>query len=139
MRDTAQVVGLAKAGMVEVIPIIQDACLSCSVSGCAKRGRVFTVANPSNLPIICGMMVRVGASKRHQLIQTLVSIVIPLLCAVVSQVAIRYYVAQTQLIVSEGFKAFFLLFCFFISAVVIFFISNKRKLIQSEITEIVDV
>jgi len=137
MRDNAQVIAITKTGMIEVIPFIQDACLSCAVTGCAKRGTIFTVANPHNLVLESGMMVRVSASKRHQAIQALVSILIPIICALASQFAINYYAHSTQTTVSEGIKAAILLLSLFISATLIFIINSKRKLIQSEIIEIV--
>lgn len=135
MRDTAQVIGLTKTGMVEVIPLIQDACLSCSVSGCTKRGTTFTVANPHNFPLTSGTLVQVSASTRHQVIQAIVSILIPILSAVTGQIALNYH---THLIISDGFKAAILLLSLFVPAILIFFISSKKKLIQSEITKIVE-
>lgn len=137
MRDTAQVVGITKSGMIEVIPFIQDACLSCTVSGCAKRGKTFTVTNPHNLPLESGMMVHVGASSIHQVIQAIVSILIPILCALASQFAIKYYAHRAQIIVSEGLSSGILLLSLFLSALLILIISSKKNLIQSEITAIV--
>lgn len=136
MHDKAQVVSITENGMVNVIPFIKDACLSCGLNGCGKRGKIFTVANPRNIPIKSGMMVRVGASKYHQVLQAFVSIIIPIVCAIASQLIINAYEQSTQIIIREGFKALFFLLALIIPSVAIYFISKKIKLIQSEIMEI---
>ena len=81
MRDTAQVLEVNQNGSVLVIPFITNACISCTNSGCGKRGSPFTAANPNGLPLAPGMTVRISAKKRYQALQAVTALCVPLVCA----------------------------------------------------------
>ncbi len=133
MRDTGVVTELEQNGLVKIIPVIQDACLSCTVAGCAKRGKPFFVSNPQKLDISVGMHVRVEESKAHQAVQTIINVFLPITLAIIT-----YILLNTQTQASDGAKAGFSLLSLFVSSLALFFISTKQRLVQSEIVEVVE-
>ncbi len=133
MRDTGIVTDFNSSGLVTIIPVIEGACLSCTVTGCAKRGKPFLVSNPKKLHLEIGKQVKVSESKKHQALQAIVNVFIPILLSIIT-----YIFFNTQTNVSDGTKAGLTLLCLFLSCLILFFISTKRKLVQSEILEVVD-
>ncbi len=133
MHDTGMITELEQNGLVKIIPVIQDACLSCTVTGCAKRGKPFFVTNPQNLQLEIGKQVKVTESKKHQAIQTVINVFLPITLAIIT-----YIFLSTQTQASDGAKAGLSLLSLFVSSIVLFFISTKQKLVQSEIVEVVE-
>ena len=134
MHDTAIVTSIeTKDGheKITVIPLIKDACLSCK-TGCAKRGNPFEAINPAKLPV------KVGSSKKSELVQLIVSVGIPTFFAVAA------YFASTFLpdsvfgkISQDGKRAFFALAGFAAGAFLVYFsVKKQKKPAQPEITEI---
>ncbi len=132
MRDSGLVTEIAPTGLVKILPVIDGACLSCTVTGCAKRGKPFFVTNPHNISLHVGSHVKVSESKKHQAIQTIVNVFIPIALAIVA------YIFMDSTNASDGAKAGFSLLTLFVTCLILFFISTKRKLIQSEIVDIVE-
>lgn len=64
MRDSAKILSVGENGRVTVLPVIKDACISCSRTSCAKAGTPFTVMNSRSLNIRPGMTVRIAAKKK---------------------------------------------------------------------------
>ncbi len=133
MRDLGLVTEITPSGLVKILPVIDGACLSCTVTGCAKRGKPFFVTNPQSIPLEVGSHVKVVESKKHQAIQTIVNVFIPIIIAVAT-----YVLLATQTHASDGAKAGLSLLALFTSCLILFFISAKRKLVQSEIVDTVE-
>ncbi len=133
MRDSGLVTEITQAGLVKILPVIDGACLSCTVTGCAKRGKPFFVTNPQSIPLEVGSHVKVSESKKHQAIQTIVNVFIPITLAIIA-----YVFLSTQTSATDGAKAGLSLLTLFVTCLLLFFISTKRKLVQSEIVDIVE-
>ncbi len=132
MRDSGLVTEITHSGLVKILPVIDGACLSCTVTGCAKRGKPFFVTNPQNISLTVGSHVKVSESKKHQAIQTIVNVFLPITLAIIA------YVLLNDTDASDGLKAGLSLLTLFVSCLILFFISTKRKLVQSEIVDIVE-
>jgi len=82
MKNTAKVISLKNNNIVEVLPLISDACIGCTKSSCTKQGHAFTVRNTLNLPVYEGAVVRIGASSAKQAVQALFSLFLPLAASI---------------------------------------------------------
>ncbi len=131
MHDTGLVTDITPTGLVKILPVIDGACLSCTVTGCAKRGKPFFVTNPHNIELAIGKHVKVSESKKHQAVQALVNVFLPI------SLAFAVYFLLNSVNVSDGVKAGVSLLTLFISCLILFFISTKRKLVQSEIVDVI--
>lgn len=88
-----------------VSPLITGACLSCK-EGCAQRGSPFPVSNAKNFDIKEGQIVQIAASKRDEAVQSILSLLIPVISAVAAYfaaAALSRTLWHTS--ASEGFKA----------------------------------
>ena len=81
MVDNALIINLSE-NEIQVVPLISDACINCQKSGCTKQGKPFSVVNPKNLEIKKGDIVKLKASANSQTIQGFVSLIIPLMGAI---------------------------------------------------------
>lgn len=126
MQEKGQVIAISNDA-ITVIPLITDACLSCT-AGCAKRGKPFTVSNPSKLPVSQGSIVRVGASKGAAGIGGLVALLFPFACAVGGYFAATPIAALFHKTAGDGLRALFVLLFLVASAAIVFFISRKAPL-----------
>lgn len=111
---------------ITVIPLITDACLSCT-KGCAKQGKPFNVTNPNNFEVKKGNIVKVAASKTSENLQGIFALLLPIVFA-----AAGFFLASPIALIfgktaGEGTKALCVLSFLFISATAIFFISRKIK------------
>lgn len=111
---------------ITVIPLITDACLSCT-KGCAKQGKPFTVANPNNLAVKKGSIVKVAASKSSENIQGIFALLLPVVFAAAGFFAANPIASIFGKTAGEGTKALCVLSFLFISAAAVFFISRKFK------------
>lgn len=68
---------------VIVRALIKNACISCSNTGCATPSTPFATKNPKNLMLISGTKVYVEGKKRDQIMQALVSVVLPIAIAII--------------------------------------------------------
>lgn len=82
MKDTVRVIALKENNIVEVVPLITDACINCKSTSCTKQGHPFTVHNSNNLPVSQNSIVKISASKTALTVQSLFSLVFPLAAAV---------------------------------------------------------
>ncbi|MFI3257636.1 MAG: SoxR reducing system RseC family protein [Spirochaetales bacterium] len=129
MRDTAEVIGTEKNGSVKVMPLIKDACISCTATGCAKRGSVFYVSNPDNIMLCAGMHVKVVASKKSQILQAFVTLCVPCGIAVMLYIMLSMF----QDTVRDAGIILISLVALFVSAAIIFFVSKKLPPTQGSI------
>jgi len=137
MRDAAQVLEVKQNGSVLVIPFITNACISCTNSGCGKRGSPFTAANPNGLPLAPGMTVRISAKKRYQALQALTALCVPLVCAAAGWFVSAKLAVFAGMRVHEWVHALGVLAGIFIPSVIIALISRFKKPVHGEISEIV--
>lgn len=137
MYDSAKVLSVYSDGSVSVLPLIKDACINCGKSGCAKRGTPFTVVNPQNLSLKPGMRVRIRAHKAKQAVQALVSLCIPIACAILGWfLADSYALANMKEVPHEWIQAVGVLTGIFIPAGIIGILSKKMRPSSGEIIEI---
>ncbi len=111
---------------ITVIPLITDACLSCT-KGCAKQGKPFTVTNPYNLEVKKGSIVKVAASKTSENIQGIFALLLPIIFAAAGFFLASPIASLFGKKAGEGTKALCVLSFLFISAAAVFFISRKIK------------
>ncbi len=132
MRDKARVISVEEK-TVQIIPVISDACINCNKSSCSQHTTPFTVTNPKNLEVKPGMMVRIGANKTSQAIQGIVSLFVPIGCAILGFIAMDRLFENP----SEGLKTLGVLIGLFGSSGIILTINHFRNPKKSEIIEIV--
>lgn len=133
MKDKAIVVEI-KENSVTVVPLITDACISCT-SPCTKRGKPFSVVNKNNFALSKGSIVSIGASKIQQMIQGFFSLLFPIVCSVTGYNICPLFFKNKA--VSEGTRMIFVLAFLAVSCSIVFFVSRKnKKLYNSEILEV---
>ncbi len=137
MRDSAKILSVGENGRVTVLPVIKDACISCSRTSCAKAGTPFTVMNSRSLNIRPGMTVRIAAKKSSQAVQALVALVLPIACATGGWFAANAFAAAMNISSGEWLQALGVLLGIFVPSGIIFLISRRLKSAHGEITEIV--
>src|SRR5574344_25988 len=123
MQEKGQVIAIAN-GTITIIPLITDACLSCT-AGCAKRGKPFNVSNPNKLSISQGSIVRVGASRGAAGLGGLVALLFPFACAVGGYFCATPIAPFFHKAARDGLRALFVLLFLVLSATIVFFISRK--------------
>ena len=137
MRDSAKILSVGENGRVTVLPVIKDACISCSRTSCAKAGTPFTVMNSRSLNISPGMTVRIAAKKSSQAVQALIALVLPIVCATGGWFAANAFAAAMNISSGEWLQALGVLLGIFVPSGIIFLISRRVKSAHGEITEIV--
>ena len=75
MRDKGCIVRY-KDGIASVIPLLSDTCINCNSPTCAKRGTPFLAANPRNLDLHPGDVVKIEAPASIQLAQGIFSLIV---------------------------------------------------------------
>ena len=137
MRDSAKILSVGENGRVTVLPVIKDACISCSRTSCAKAGTPFTVMNSRSLNISPGMTVRIAAKKSSQAAQALVALVFPIVCATGGWFAANAFASAMNISSGEWLQALGVLLGIFVPSGIIFSVSRRVKSAHGEITEIV--
>lgn len=123
MREKGMVTAIT-GSEITVIPLITDACLSCT-AGCAKRGKPFIVTNPKAFPLTTGSIVQVGSSKRAQAFQGVIALLFPFASAIAGYCCATPIAALFGKTAGEGSHAIGVLLCLFLSAALVYFISRK--------------
>lgn len=139
MKDTAKVIRLKNNNIVEVLPLISDACIGCTKSSCTKQGSSFAVRNTLNLPVYEGAIVKIGASSAKQAVQALFSLFLPLAASIAGYIFTPKICAlsgRTKVVTEATLIAgVFISFCATAALVLIFnrFIRTERHAIITEI------
>lgn len=136
MVDNALIINLSE-NEIQVVPLISDACINCQKSGCTKQGKPFSVANPKNLEIKKGDIVRLKASVNSQTIQGFVSLIIPLLGAISGFFIGGFFANKFSFNNVEMWQAIGVLLGLTITASAIFLLS--KTILKFKKTEIVEV
>lgn len=123
MREKGMVTSIEK-DTITVIPLITDACLSCT-AGCAKRGKPFSVSNPRHLPLSQGSIVRVASPQSAQAFQGIISLLFPFACAVIGYFCASPIASLFGRTAGDGIRAICVLSFLVISASIVFFVSRK--------------
>lgn len=123
MQEKGQVIKIVGT-TATVIPLITDACLSCT-AGCAKRGKPFNVKNTNNLPLTIGSIVRIGASKKATAVGGILALLFPFACAVAGFFCATPIASLFHKTAGDGLRALLVLIFLVLSASVVFFISRK--------------
>ena len=137
MTDNALIVSVEKS-QIQVVPLITGACINCANSSCAKRGKPFPVSNPKGLPISVGSIVRIQASKKMQIVQGFVALLLPIAFAVALYFLGGFLSQKFGWQKTELFQALGVLVGIFVPSVIIYFLNAKnRKIKKCEIYEVV--
>ena len=136
MVDNALIINLSE-NEIQVVPLISDACINCQKSGCTKQGKPFSVANPKNFEIKKGDIVKLKASANSQTIQGFVSLIIPLLGAILGFFLGGFFANKLSLNNVEMWQAIGVLLGLTITASAIFLLS--KTILKFKMTEIVEV
>lgn len=138
MSSNAQIISI-EDNNIQVVPLIKDACISCSKTTCAKKGSPYSVVNKNNLPIKVGDIVEISASKKRQAIQVLIALIMPILIAILFYFLSFPFAKITHINISEELQIVFVLLGLCISATIVCLFNKKNtKLQKSEITSIID-
>ena len=87
MENTVRIVKIDTNGIITAVPVISEACLSCSESSCKKTGKPFEVANPLNIPVSEGCSVTVATSAQAVAKQAVTAILFPTAAAIAGYIA----------------------------------------------------
>ena len=136
MVDNALIINLSE-NEIQVVPLISDACINCQKSGCTKQGKPFSVVNPKNFEIKKGDIVKLKASANSQTIQGFVSLIIPLLGAILGFFLGGFFANKLSLNNVEMWQAIGVLLGLTITASAIFLLS--KTILKFKMTEIVEV
>jgi hypothetical protein len=103
MQEKARVLFIEK-NIITVAALDVASCVGCANSHCRENGSEFTVSNKLQLDIHPGSVVRVVARVRNQLVQSLVSLGVPVLVAVVIWllVSVLFPAAEEALLVGAS-------------------------------------
>lgn len=119
-------------------PLITDSCLSCTQTGCTKRGKAFSVANPQQLPVHTGDIVRIQAPVRHQAAQGITALLFPLGAACAGYAAAGALAAHSGAAASEAMRAAGVLIGLFTASALVFIFSRGRwNIAKPEIASII--
>lgn len=136
MRNFAMVKKI-EGQLVQVVPLISDACISCVSTDCAKQGHTFSVINKRNIEIKENSIVRIGVSKLSQCLQGLLALAFPILSAISGFILAPAAAERFTLTLSEGFQALCVLSFFLVSCLIVFIVS--RSSIHVTLPEIIQV
>jgi hypothetical protein len=136
MKDTAVITEITDS-TITVIPLITGACMSCK-EGCAQRGHPFAVANPNNLDVKKGTVVKIGSSPTAAIVQGILSLLVPVICAAAGYFAATPAASLLGLTVTDAFQAGTVLICLLGSCTIVFSVSRFRiRLTKPLITEVI--
>ena len=136
MRDFA-IVKKIEGQLVQVVPMISDACISCDSSDCSKQGKTFSVINKQNFDLKENSVVKIGVSKISQCLQGIAALLIPILCAVFGYIFAPALSQRLGIDFSEGFQAISVLAFFLAACLVVFVISRSSiHITLPEITQV---
>lgn len=136
MRDFA-IVKKIEGQLVQVVPMISDACVNCGSSDCEKQGKTFSVINKQNFDLKENSVVKIGVSKASQCIQGITSLLIPILCAVIGYIFAPALSQRFGIAFSEGFQAVATLAFFLTACLAVFAISRSSiHITLPEITQV---
>ena len=136
MVDNAIIIDISEKDIL-VRPLITDACINCEKSGCAKQGKPFSVANPKNLEIKKGDIVKLKANSVSQTLQGFFSLIVPILGAVLGFFLGEILANHFKIKNVELFQASGVILGLIITSTIIFLLSKtKLQLKKSEIVEV---
>ncbi len=102
----------------------QKGCTSCG-EGCAKKNCTFEILNPLNLDIKSGSVVLIGANKKKQALQGIISLFIPFVCAILGYIFAPQIMSLFGKTISSDAKAIFVLLFLALSSLLIFVLTRK--------------
>lgn len=138
MSNNAQIISIEDKN-IQVVPILTNTCISCTNTGCTKRGTPFFVQNPSNLNVKIGDIVEISASKKRQVTQAFISIIIPIGSSILFYYLSFLFAKIVNIETSEELQVIFVLLGLSLSAALVLFLNGKNKKIsKSEITTIIN-
>jgi len=136
MRDFA-IVKKIEGQLVQVAPLISDACISCGSSDCEKQGKTFSVINKQNFDLKENSVVKIGVSKASQCLQGIAALLIPILCAIFGYIFAPALSQRLGIIFSERFQAVTVLAFFLAACLAVFAISRSSiHITLPEITQV---
>ncbi len=137
MRDKACIIKYEN-GIATVIPLLTDTCINCNSSTCAKRGTPFQAANPHNLQLRPGNIVKIEAPASIQIVQGLFSLILPILGAVAGFFLADPVAAAIGVAPTEGLRAGGVLAMLALSTVSIFFLSKTLlRLTKAQVAAVI--
>lgn len=125
MHDFAMVKKI-EGQLVQVVPLISNACVTCTFTNCASQGRTFSVLNKRRLEIKENSIVKIEVSKFSQSIQGLVSLLFPVFCAVLGFIFSPAAAQRINTSLSENFQAICVLLFFSAACLVVFAVSRSN-------------
>lgn len=136
MYRRVMIISLQNQESATVLPVINDECAKCT-GGCSKQGSPFTVKNPQNLNIKTGSIVAISTPKSKQILEGILSLIIPFLCAIAGYFAAVPIAALFNIDAGDGARALGVLSFLALSATLILFFT--RKLPEFSKPEIIEI
>ena len=123
MNDRGIVVSM-QDGNIMVMAMKSSSCAGC-MSECSRKSDTFAVANRLNLDVKVGSVVKLKATKKLQLLQGAVSLLVPILCAVAGYFLSGPVCALLGKTAGDGEQALGVLIPFLLSSALVFFLTRK--------------
>ena len=139
MRDKALVINYEN-GIATVKPLLSDTCINCNSSTCSHKSSVFVATNPKQLPVKPGSLVKIGASVKSQIVQTIFSVGFPLITALIGYSISTPLAKVLNRIPTESTKVAGLFIGLLIAMAIVFFVSQTKgtTLTKPQITSVED-
>ncbi len=113
-----------KGKEIYAMQLVTDACLTCP-TGCIQRGKEFIVSNKRNFPVEKGNVIRIGLPRYKRGIHAISSLLLPVICAILSFLFSAEIAKKIGLENTEVFKAACVMLSLIASAGLIFIISRS--------------
>ncbi|MCR5613099.1 SoxR reducing system RseC family protein [Treponema sp.] len=137
-----------RSNIVLVEPVAFTECAHCTQS-CTKRGKIFPAVNSQNLPLKAGSLVIIASSKVEEFIESIVSLVFPIVMAVAGYLLSNpIFNLVTKIIKKsgtqnaacpEGIKALIVILFFGLAAFIVLKITHSGMLlIYPEIKDVLE-
>lgn len=126
MLERAQIIEI-RTDEIIIIPLITDSCVNCTKSSCAKRGKPFSATNPNNLALTVGDIVQLKISLKYNLLQAAISLLGPIIVAIIA-----YFIAPPK----ESLQALFVIIGFILTGIIVTIISRFIHPVKSQIINV---
>lgn len=122
MTEKAYIVSTDK-GKIYAARLDRKECACCSAA-CSKKDNAFEVSNPKDMEVSQGSLVIICATKLIQVLQGVIALFFPFICAVLGYVLAPDIMSFFKKPISNDAKALFVLLFLFVSSLIVFIVTR---------------
>lgn len=116
-----------EGGIIKAMNFEKKECASCT-GGCAKSKNIFEVSNPRNHAVKVGDQILIGATKKAQALQGLISLFFPFISSIMGYILAPSIMSVFGKTISSDGRAVFVLLFLFLSTAIVFVVTRKFPL-----------